>query len=121
MPTLSHIQYLVLGVNGSNFPIEFSDPDSPNTMTPGLELQVKLEGPNGTDWISANDAYDPGIVPEPYNLGDPALDASISTQSTRRVTFGSVIGGRTGELNIRYRIAENSPITISTIILEDYS
>lgn len=121
MPTLSHIQYLVLGVNGSNFPIEFSDPDSPNTMTPGLELQVKLEGPNGTDWISANDAYDPGIVPEPYNLGDPALDASISTQSTRRVTFGSVVGGRTGELNIRYRIAENSPITISTIILEDYS
>lgn len=121
MPTLSHIQYLTLAVNGSNFPTIFSDPDSPNTMTPGLELQVKLEGPNGTDWVSANDAYDPGIVEDPYNLGDPALDASTSTQSNRRITFGSVIGGRSGELNIRYRIAPDSPITISTIILEDYS
>ena len=121
MPTLSNIQYLVLGVNGSNFPTEFSDPDSPNTMTPGLELQVKLEGPNGTDWVSANDAYDPGIIPEPYNLGDPALDASTSTQANRRITFGSIVGGRSGILNIRYRIAEDSPITINTIILEEYS
>jgi hypothetical protein len=121
MPTLSHIQYLVLGVNGSNFPVEFSDPDSPNTMTPGLELQVRLNGPNGTDWISANDAYDPGVVADPYNLGDAALDASLSTQSMRRVTFGSVVGGRSGELNIRYRIAQGSPVVVNTIILEDYS
>jgi len=121
MPNLSHIQYLVLSINGSNFPTPFSDPDSPNTMTPGLELQVKLNGPNGTDWVSANDAYDPGIVEDPYNLGDPALDASISTQYLRRITFGSIIGGRSGELNIRYRIAENSPIAINTIILEEYS
>lgn len=121
MPTLSHIQYLTLAVNGSNFPTAFSDPDSPNTMTPGLELQVKLDGPDGTDWISANDAYDPGIVEDPYNLGDPALDAALSTQGNRRITFGSVVGGRSGELNIRYRIASGSPITISTIILEDYS
>ncbi len=121
MPTLSHIQYLTLAVNGSNFPTAFSDPDSPNTMTPGLELQVKLDGPNGTDWVSANDAYDPGIVEDPYNLGDPALDAALSTQSNRRITFGSIVGGRSGELNIRYRIASGSPIAISTIILEDYS
>jgi hypothetical protein len=108
-------------VNGSNFPTAFSDPDSPNTMTPGLELQVKLDGPNGTDWVSANDAYDPGIVEDPYNLGDPALDAALSTQSNRRITFGSIVGGRSGELNIRYRISSGSPIAISTIILEDYS
>lgn len=121
MPALSHIQYLTLAVNGSGFPAEFSDPDSPNTMTPGLELQIKLDGANGTDWISANDAYDPGIVPEPYNLGDPALDASTSTQSLRRITFGPVVGGRSGILNIRYRVAQGSPVTINTIILEDYS
>lgn len=121
MPSLSHIQYLILSINGSNFPVEFSDPDSPNTMTPGLELQVKLDGSNGTDWISANDAYDPGIVPHPYNLGDPALDASISTQDLRRITFGDVVGGRSGILNIRYRITEGSSISINTIILEEYS
>ena len=121
MPMLSHIQYFVLSVNGSNFPVEFSDPDSPNTMSPGLELQVKLDGVNGTDWISANDAYDPGIVEAPVNLGDPALDASVSTHASRRVTFGPVVGGRTGDLKIRYRIAGNSPITINTIILEEYS
>lgn len=121
MPTLSNIQYLVLALNATGFPAAFSDQDSPNTMSPGLELQVRLDGPNGTDWVSANDAYDPGIVPEPYNLGDPALDATESTLTLRRVTFGSVIGGRSGVLGIRYRIASGSSIVVNTITLEDYS
>lgn len=121
MPTLSSIQYLTLALNATGLPAAFSDQDSPNTMTPGLELQVRLNGASGTDWVSANDAYDPGIVPEPYNLGDPALDASMSTLTNRRVTFGSIIGGRSGVLEIRYRIAPNSPIVINTITLEDYS
>ena len=121
MPTLSNIQYLVLALNATGLPVAFSDQDSPNTMSPGLELQVKLEGPSGTDWVSANDAYDPGIVQEPYNLGDPALDATESTPTRRRVTFGSVIGGRSGVLRIRYRVSPGSPITVNSIILEEYS
>lgn len=121
MPTLEHLQYLKLILTGSGFPADYSDPDSPNTMTPGLELQIKLDGPNGTDWISANDAYDPYIAEEPHLLGDAALDAGLSTTFNRRVTFGPVVGGRTGELNIRYRITPNSGITLSTIVLGEYS
>lgn len=125
MPYLSHIQYLKLSLTGSGFPFPFSDPDSPNTMTPGLELQVKLDSTTGTgtDWVSANDVWSPA-VPMPYNLGDPALDVSSSAiinQLERRVTFGAVTGGRSGYLNIRYRVVEGSPIIIGTINLEEYS
>lgn len=121
MPTLEHIQYLKLTLTGSGFPADYSDPDSPNTMTPNLELQVKLDGVDGTDWISANDAYDPYVAEQPHLLGDPALDAGLSTTFNRRVTFGPVVGGRTGELKIRYRITPNSGITLSTIVLGEYS
>jgi hypothetical protein len=121
MPELENIQNLVLSLNGSNFPGDFSDPDSPNTMTPGLELEVKLSGDNGTDWVSANDAYDPYVAEMPNLLGDAALDAGLSTTFNRRVTFGPVVGGRTGFLQIRYRIAEGSGIVLNTIILEEYS
>lgn len=121
MPELENIQYLKLTLNGSGFPEDYSDPDSPNTMTPGLELEVKLDGEDGTDWVSANDAYDPFIAEMPNLLGDAALDAGESTTFSRRVTFGPVIGGRTGFLQIRYRITQGSGIVLNTIILEEYS
>lgn len=125
MPYLSHIQYLKLSLTGSGFPFPFSDPDSPNTMTPGLELQVKLDSSTGTgtDWVSANDVWS-ATIPNPMNLGDPALDVSNSTiinQLERRVTFGAIVGGRSGNLQIRYRIVEGSSIVINTINLEEYS
>ena len=67
-------------------------------MTNNLEVEIKVIGISGTDWIDANTKY---ITGNPSNYGDSCLDVDNSTATSRTVTFGSSL--RTGEVQVRIR------------------
>lgn len=67
-------------------------------MTNNFDIQVKVIGITGTDWLDANYRY---ISGNPENFADAALDVDNSTATSRRVTFGAV--NRTGEVKVRMR------------------
>jgi hypothetical protein len=67
-------------------------------MTNNFELQVKVVGVSGTDWLDGNYKY---ISGNPVNFADAALDVDNSTAISRKITFGST--PRTGEVKVRIR------------------
>jgi hypothetical protein len=67
-------------------------------MTNNFDLQVKVVGISGTDWLDGNYRY---ISGNPENFGDAALDVNNSTAISRKITFGST--NRTGEVKVRMR------------------
>lgn len=84
-------------INNSNGTIT-SDFTDGNRMTNNLEVEVKVVGITGTDWLDANTKY---ISGNPSSYGDPCLDVDNSTATSRKVTFGSTL--RTGEVQVRMR------------------
>lgn len=75
----------------------------------GVLIQVAIEG--DTNWLDANTAY-PGVG-NPVNNGDAALDAASSTNSFKRVTFGTQV--RTGRLLVRIGLEPDSTKTFKSI------
>lgn len=88
---------LTFTINNSNGTIT-SDFTDGSRMTDNLEVELKVVGISGTDWLDANTKY---ISGSPSNYGDPCLDVDNSIATSRKVTFGSTL--RTGEVQVRIR------------------
>ena len=70
--------------------------------TEGIEIYVKVEGDTG--WLNGNKAY-PGVG-SPTNDNDYAMVYSMSTATSKRITFGSIV--RTGVVYVRIGLPMNS-------------
>ena len=89
--------------NHSAFTIEIlGAEDFTGQETPGVEIQVKVEGQTG--WLNANASY-PGTG-NPSADGDPAMVFAQSDGDTKRITFGST--ARTGNLLVRIGLPDGS-------------
>lgn len=94
---ISNVSEFEFTIDNSNGTIT-SDFTDGNRMSNNLEVEVKVIGISGTDWLDANAKY---VAGNPSNYGDPCLDVDNSTAISRTVTFGSTL--RTGEVQVRIR------------------
>lgn len=94
---VSNASELEFTINNSNGTIT-SDFTDGIRMTDNLEVELRVVGVSGTDWLDANSKYFSG---SPSNFGDPCLDVTNSTATSRTITFGSTL--RTGEVQVRIR------------------
>lgn len=94
---ISNASSVMVDIENSNGTIsaEFTDG---MRMTNNFDLQVKIVGISGTDWIDGNYRY---ISGNPENYADAALDVANSTATSRKIVFGATT--RTGEVRVRMR------------------
>jgi len=70
--------------------------------TSGIQIYIQVLGVTG--WLDCNHAY-PGVG-SPSNNGDYAMVYSMSSATSKRITFGSTV--RTGDVYLRIALPSNS-------------
>lgn len=94
----------------SNFTVTFNDAENMNSVIiPNFYLHALMSG--STEWIDGNIAYIG--VGSPSLNGDSALVYHMSSNTTKKITFGST--PRTGTLYIRIGLSNVSTIRFSSI------
>lgn len=109
---VSNVKFLSFAIKGSSG--LNVDLDNGTTMSNNISLYVKVDGTSPTfGWVDANEAYNPILIENPTDNGDPALDLGSSNATIRRVTFGQ--NAKSGYVYVRIGFDETSNISFTTI------